>query len=432
MHIRLRSLALAVLCGAAFAVAQQVPSVNVPGHGSVGIGSMTGGTVQLGLTPQEAQALAKATGQELVRQLTSITDRLAQKIAAQQGGAQKQSISIGVVEGFLAVVKGKKVPQDEWSVVFGELTRQYLQLGERIATTPVTSDKIKQLVARADAERKLGELEKADRLLEEAETQAIADAGALKQQARESSRQAASLLASRASLAFTRLERERGAQLLDRAFEQRADDVSSETYWWLIQAGDAWATAGNSTQAMQVLTRAREVANRQVASDPSNSQWQRDLSISHIKIGETQSAQGDLAGALKSYQAGMAIAQKLAASDPSNSQWQRDLSVSHNKIGDTQSAQGDLTGALKSYQAGMAIRQKLAASDPSNSEWQADLAVSAWKIGTLKGSPQSKAEQRAVLMQGLKVLDGLAQRQVLAPTQEGWPEMFRQAIAALQ
>ena len=116
-----------------------------------------------------------------------------------------------MVEGFLAAVKGKKVPQDEWSVVFGELTRQYLQLGERIATTPVTSDKIKQLVARADAERKLGELEKADRLLEEAETQAIADAGALKQQARESSRQAASLLAFRASLAFTRLERERGA-----------------------------------------------------------------------------------------------------------------------------------------------------------------------------------------------------------------------------
>ena len=44
----------------------------------------------------------------------------------------------------------------------------------------------------------------------------------------------------------------------------------------------------------------------------------------------------------------MAIAQKLAASDPGNSQWQRDLWVSHNKIGDTQSAQGDQAGALKS------------------------------------------------------------------------------------
>ena len=128
----------------------------------------------------------------------------------------------------------------------------------------------------------------------------------------------------------------------------------------------------------------------------------------------------------------MAIAQKLAASDASNSQWRRDLSVSHNTIGETQSAQGDLAEALKSYQAGMAIRQKLAAINPSNSQWQNDVAVSAWRIGTLKGSPQSAAERRAVLVQGLKVLDSLAQRQVLAPTQEGWPGMFRQAIAALQ
>ena len=119
----------------------------------------------------------------------------------------------------------------------------------------------------------------------------------------------------------------------------------------------------------------------------------------------------------------MAIAQKLAASDPSNSQWQRDLSISHERIGDTQRAQGDLAGALKSYQAGMAIRQRMAASDPSNSEWQTDVAVSAWKIGTLKGSPQSDAERRAVLAQGLKVLDSLAQRQLLAPTQADWPEM---------
>ena len=80
----------------------------------------------------------------------------------------------------------------------------------------------------------------------------------------------------------------------------------------------------------------------------------------------------------------------------------------------------------------MAIRQKLAASDASNSQWQSDVAISAWKTGTLKGSAQSKVEQRAVLMQGLKVLDGLAQRQVLAPTQQGWPEMFRKAIAELQ
>ena len=128
----------------------------------------------------------------------------------------------------------------------------------------------------------------------------------------------------------------------------------------------------------------------------------------------------------------MTIAQKLAASDPSNSEWQRDLSISHDRIGDTQGEHGDLAEALKSYQAGMAIAQKLAASDRSNIEWQTDIAVSAWKIGTLENSPQGRAECKAVLTQGLDVLQSLAQRQLLAPVQADWPDMFRSAIAKLK
>ena len=78
------------------------------------------------------------------------------------------------------------------------------------------------------------------------------------------------------------------------------------------------------------------------------------------------------------------------------------------------------------------VANRQVASDPSNSQWQSDVAVSAWKIGTLKGSPQSAAERRVVLVQGLKVLDSLAQRQLLAPARASWPEMFRKVIAELQ
>ena len=80
----------------------------------------------------------------------------------------------------------------------------------------------------------------------------------------------------------------------------------------------------------------------------------------------------------------------------------------------------------------MAIAQKLAASDPSNSGWQTDVAASTWKIGALKGSLQSRAERRAVLEQGLKILDTLAQRELLIPAQAEWPAMFQQVIAELQ
>ena len=89
-----------------------------------------------------------------------------------------------------------------------------------------------------------------------------------------------------------------------------------------------------------------------------------------------QRARGNLDAALKAYQDSLAIAEKLAAQDPSNTEWQRDLSVSFNKIGDVQRARGNLDAALKAYQDSLAIREKLAAQDPSNAEWQRDLSVS--------------------------------------------------------
>ena len=77
-------------------------------------------------------------------------------------------------------------------------------------------------------------------------------------------------------------------------------------------------------------------------------------------------AQGDLAAALTSYQAALTIREHLATADPGNAKWQRDLSVSHNRIGDVQRAQGDLAAALTSYQAALTIREHLAKADPGN------------------------------------------------------------------
>jgi hypothetical protein len=69
---------------------------------------------------------------------------------------------------------------------------------------------------------------------------------------------------------------------------------------------------------------------------------------------------------LSIYQASLAIADRLAKADPSNASWQRDLSISHRKIGDVQLAQGNLPAALTSYQASHDIFDRLAKADPSN------------------------------------------------------------------
>ena len=159
---------------------------------------------------------------------------------------------------------------------------------------------------------------------------------------------------------------------------------------------------GNLAAALTSYQASLAIAERLAKADPGNAGWQRDLSVSHNKIGDVQQAQGNLAGgadklpgragdqasvwrkptpatpagsatsrsrttrsatcsvaqgnlaaALTSYRAVAAIAERLAKADPGNAGWQRDLSVSHNKIGDVQLAQGDLAAALTSYQAAL-------------------------------------------------------------------------------
>src|SRR5439155_279814 len=66
--------------------------------------------------------------------------------------------------------------------------------------------------------------------------------------------------------------------------------------------------------------------------------------------------------------------------DPSNTGWQRDLSVSFDRLGDVLRAQGKLTEALTAYEDTLAIRQSLTAHDPSNTEWQNDLSRSYKKL----------------------------------------------------
>ena len=66
-------------------------------------------------------------------------------------------------------------------------------------------------------------------------------------------------------------------------------------------------------------------------------------------------AAGDLTAARTAYQASLDIRTRLAAADPANTGWQRDLSVSHNKLGDVAIAAGDLTAARTAYQASLDI-----------------------------------------------------------------------------
>jgi tetratricopeptide (TPR) repeat protein len=169
-------------------------------------------------------------------------------------------------------------------------------------------------------------------------------------------------------------------------------------------------------------------------ADPSNAEWQRDLSVSHSKTGDVLRAQGDLKGALAAYRASHGIAERLAECDPSNAGWQRDLAVSHERTGDVLSAQGDLKGALAAFKAGMEIRERLAKGDPSTTGWQTDLIVSRMKLYFLMdvSQPEAKKAARDILVANLEVLRPLAAEGRLTAEQSGWLKDHEERLAALE
>ena len=127
--------------------------------------------------------------------------------------------------------------------------------------------------------------------------------------------------------------------------------------------------------------------------------------------------------ALQAFRASLAIFERLAADDPTHAGWQRDLSVSHNKIGDVLRDQGDLAGALQAYRARHAIAERLAADDPSHAGWQRDVAVSYVKLALMEGSGVTWTQVAAKWQ-------AIADRGILRPVDRKYLEAVKAKAAA--
>ncbi len=145
----------------------------------------------------------------------------------------------------------------------------------------------------------------------------------------------------------------------------------------LDEFGDTYLALGDSAEALASFQASLAIREQISAAEPGNADWQRNLSVSYVKIGDVLGfTEGKLEDALQAYRNGLIVAQRLAESDVSNRQWEFDISVLHERIGQVLRDQGKLDDALNSQRAGLSIRQKLAVLDPTNVEWQHGLATS--------------------------------------------------------
>jgi tetratricopeptide (TPR) repeat protein len=179
--------------------------------------------------------------------------------------------------------------------------------------------------------------------------------------------------------------------------------------------GDVLVKQGDGPGAQAAYQAGLRIAEDLAKRDPANTEWQRDLSVSHNRMGDVLVKQGDGPGALAAYQAGLRIREDLAKRDPANTEWQRDLSVSQEKMGDVMKLQQNFPAALASYQASLAIRDNLTSHDPSNALWQVDLAEACLALGSL-GSALSDPSRRALLVRGRDILFALRDSNRLQPS----------------
>ncbi len=280
----------------------------------------------------------------------------------------------------------------------GELEAE-LQATRESALSRVLADaeqpQADDLAQRARAALLKGETTLAEELLREQEDRAANAAG-------ENRREAATLARQIASLAVGRDNRAALAAL------ERAVGYLPEDFGTQIELGDAQRIAGQSSAALLSYRAAGAIAETLAVRNPTDTQWQRDISASHNRIGNMLLAHGDGPGALAAFRKGLAITEILAAPDPANTLGQRDLSVGYNKIGDVLLAQGDGAGALAAFRKGLAIAETLAARDPANTMWQRDLSVSHDRIGDVLLAQGGWAGALAAFRKGLAIRETLA------------------------
>ena len=198
---------------------------------------------------------------------------------------------------------------------------------------------------------------------------------------------------------------------------QRAAEYEPDDAWTQFFIGDLHMRLGDLSAAMESFRRGAASAKSRLQANADDLIAQRDLSVSHERIGNVLKAQDDTPGALAAYRAGLTIREALAVRDPANTQWQRDLSVSHNKIGDVLVSQGDEPGALAAYRTGLTIAEALAVSDPANTEWQRDLSVSHDRIGNVLKAQGDEPGSMAAYRTALAIREALTVRD---PTNTQW------------
>lgn len=357
-------------CCCAFS-APSPTNINVLTEGPGSVGVVNGGSVNVhvGLTLEDIERVVRAKGQEREKELGDLTARVNALERARRERAD-EAISEKAVENLLATLLGKRVPHREWVEKLTELAQKYEEMQARLRSVTAADDQTQRLLEKA---RETNDPQKADEWLEQAVKLELERGESARREAAEFSRQAARMTVCRASLALTRMDRVRAANLLQKAFHDRAGDVDTEAVEWLREAGDILLEIGDNAQAIKLYSQARDHAVLNAKRDPSNPEWQRSTATSSERLGMALTNQGRLEDARVRFEETARISDGLAAAEPTDLARQGDVLRSHWQVADAWLATGQAPNAIEEYETALMTAIRLAATKPSEPIWQRQL-----------------------------------------------------------
>jgi hypothetical protein len=116
----------------------------------------------------------------------------------------------------------------------------------------------------------------------------------------------------------------------------------------------------------------------------------------------------------------------LALSEPGNKVWQRDVAVSHDRIGDALSALGDANESVSAHRSALSIRELLARAEPDSVQWQLEVVASQWKLASMGDDAVRR------LTNIISTLRALQERKQLAAELADWLPLALEQAAKLR
>jgi len=151
-----------------------------------------------------------------------------------------------------------------------------------------------------------------------------------------------------------------------------------------LEFGKVLAKHKYPTEAAAMLEKAIEYYRTIMQTDHENLWTKHRIAVSQRYLADAAFQRGDLKKALEIYSQAFAVFKELAAADPNNSEWQLDLAMYYLRMGEYYLKTKDKANALANFEQALPFFETLSENSPENVKRKRDLATLTSYLAGLK------------------------------------------------